>query len=232
MASVPDTPKLFAVGALSTRPSASADFLENNSLAPFVLLNRQRIIRGAVMRRFRQFSLNTRSITLFGLLLAAFPAVAQFAYECTRQNGTTFISQSRCPDGVSWRRIQTDPYYSGPPPAETAAPNGSPAAPTQSLAQLQAACPKEFDYLAANSEKFKWDFRFRLNSLKAKCAATTVDCYWAFDRLHRHGYGNQEPSSIISAKRQAEAYRAKCGIAEEPKTSMNCTTFGNITTCR
>ncbi len=184
------------------------------------------------MRTLLKLSPIISRTTLLGLLLAALPASAQFAYECSRPNGTTYVSQSRCPDGVPWRRIQTDPYYNGPPPAETSASNGSPAAPTQTLAQLQAACPKEFDYLAANSEKFKWDFKFRLNSLKAKCAATTVDCYWAFDRLHRHGYGNQEPSSIISAKRQAEAYRAKCGIAEEPKTSMNCTTFGNITTCR
>jgi hypothetical protein len=181
------------------------------------------------MRKSKKLSPIISRTTLLILLLMSLPATAQFAFECTRANGTTFISQSKCPDGVSWRRIQTDPYYTGPVPSEGATPNAPSSAPSQSLAQLQAACPQEFDYLAANSERFQWDYAFRLSALKAKCAATTTDCYWAFDRLHRHGFGKGGGSvgDRIAAKRQAETYRAKCGMAEEPKTSMTCTQIGN-----
>jgi hypothetical protein len=41
-------------------------------------------------------------------------ALAQFAYECFPSNGKTFISKDRCPEGMQWRKIQTDPYYTAP----------------------------------------------------------------------------------------------------------------------
>lgn len=43
-------------------------------------------------------------------------ALAQFAYQCDRPNGTTFLSKSPCPAGMTWTRIRTDPYYTGPDP--------------------------------------------------------------------------------------------------------------------
>lgn len=42
--------------------------------------------------------------------------LAQFAYQCDRPNGTTFLSKSPCPAGMTWTRIRTDPYYTGPDP--------------------------------------------------------------------------------------------------------------------
>lgn len=43
-------------------------------------------------------------------------ALAQFAYQCDRANGATFISKSPCPAGMTWARIRTDPYYTGSDP--------------------------------------------------------------------------------------------------------------------
>jgi hypothetical protein len=43
-------------------------------------------------------------------------ALSQFAYQCDRPNGTTFLSKAPCPAGMTWTRIRTDPYYTGPDP--------------------------------------------------------------------------------------------------------------------
>lgn len=57
---------------------------------------------------------------VWGLVLAILfllfggDAHAQFAYECFRPDGSTFIRQDRCPEGTQWRRVQTDPYYTAP----------------------------------------------------------------------------------------------------------------------
>lgn len=49
-------------------------------------------------------------------LLFSGNSLAQFAYQCDRPNGTTFLSKSPCPTGMTWTRIRTDPYYTGPDP--------------------------------------------------------------------------------------------------------------------
>lgn len=41
-------------------------------------------------------------------------AYAQFAYECFPPEGGKLISTDKCPEGMQWRVIQTDPYYTAP----------------------------------------------------------------------------------------------------------------------
>jgi hypothetical protein len=52
----------------------------------------------------------------------AAPVFAQFAYECLPPSGQSYRSKNKCPEGIPWTRVQTDPYYveRRPPPVQSA----------------------------------------------------------------------------------------------------------------
>ena len=53
-----------------------------------------------------------RSVIVIALCAAfSAPVLAQFAYECYPLSGRSYISKNKCPEGMSWRQVQTDPYY-------------------------------------------------------------------------------------------------------------------------
>ncbi len=51
------------------------------------------------------------------MLLLSESVSAQFAYQCEPLNKRPFLSEVPCPEGMTWRRVQTDPYYNGPDPS-------------------------------------------------------------------------------------------------------------------
>jgi hypothetical protein len=71
---------------------------------------------GFIEKLYRLFRVNAmamrRSAIVFALsAVSAAPALAQFAYECFPVSGRSYISKTKCPEGMSWRKVQTDPYY-------------------------------------------------------------------------------------------------------------------------